>query len=364
MTRTIISGLLGRIDGAAQRAGAFGRIRYIKPVSYAESVGDVREIYDQVLEEYGLGGPYFVTSVSPPLLAATWGLLRTSMLSSPLPREWSEIIAAAVAQVEGCPFCVDVHSELASGGGERKTAALISAGDWDAMAARGSECDLLALWSRDFVHGTAAAPPLDEEQAPYAISVALLFVHVTTLVTIFQSEGLVAGFGGSKLIDRVTKAYMRNSLAKRMLLKSPSSTVSPGPAIDGSLFEGYAFARDKPSLAHALSRLDHAVAAVGAGALSPQAQDVIVATLGAKQSAATSLDLRFIDDATGSLSHHERGAARLALFAGIAPYRILKKDIDAAGDGGERGERWVTLAAFGVRERLHALGRTVVRTSR
>lgn len=363
MTDTMIGGLLGRIDGAAQRAGAFGRIRYIKPVSYAESVGDVREVYDQIIEEYGLGGPYFVTSVSPPLLAATWGLLRTGLLSSPLPRQSSEIIAAAVAQAEACPFCVDVHSELASGG-ERETAALVSAGDWDAMAARASDCDLIALWARDFVRGTVAAPPVDEEQAPYAISVALLFVHVTSLVTIFQSEGLVAGFGGSKLIDRVTKAYMRNSLSKRMLLKRPSSTVSPGPVFDGSLFEGYAFARDEPNLARALGRLDHAAAAVGAGALSPQAQDVIVATLGAKQSAATSLDLRFIDDAIATLPDHERGAARLALLAGTAPYRILKKDIDAAGDGGERGERWVALAAFGVRERLHALSRTVGRTRR
>lgn len=75
--------LLGPMDRAAQRAGAFGRIRFIRPVSFAESTGTVREIYDQILAEYGLGGPYFVTSVSPPLLATTWNLLRTSMLFRP-----------------------------------------------------------------------------------------------------------------------------------------------------------------------------------------------------------------------------------------------------------------------------------------
>jgi AhpD family alkylhydroperoxidase len=360
----MLGGLLGRIDGAAQRAGAFGRIRYIKPVSYAESVGDVREVYDQILEEYGLGGPYFVTSVSPPLLAATWGLLRTSLLSSPLPRKSSEIIAAAVVQAEACPFCVDVHSELASGGGERDTATLVSRGDWDAMAARATECDLLALWARDFVHGNAAAPPVDTKQAPYAISVALLFVHVTSLVTIFQSDGLVAGFGGSKLIDRVTKAYMRNSLAKRMYMKRLSSDVSPGPTFDGALFKGYTFARDEPNLARALSRLDHAAAAVGAKVLSPEAQDVIGATLSARHTGSTLLDLRFIDDAVAPLPDEEHGAARLALLAGIAPYRILKPDLDAAGPGGERGERWVALAAFGARGRLHALAPSVGLTQR
>lgn len=358
MTDTMISRLLGRMDGVAQRAGAFGRTRYIKPVSYAESAGHVREVYDQIIDEYGLGGPFFVTSVSPPVLAATWGLLRTSLLSSPLPRPSSEVIAAAVAQAETCPFCVDVHSELASGGGESETAVLVAAGDWGAMATRSSESDLLALWARDFVRGTASAPPVDDQQVPYAISVALLFVHVTSLVTIFQLDGLVAGFGGSRTIDRVMKRYMRKSLSKRMYLKRSSSEVSPGPTFDGDLFEGYAFADDEPILAQALSRLDHAAAAVGAAVLSPQAQDVILATLGGKPSTATSLDLRFIDDAIAILPNEERGAARLALLAGTAPYRIVKTDIDAAGDGGDRGERWVALAAFGVRARLHALGPT------
>lgn len=353
--RMTFTGLMGSIDRAAQRAGAFGRMRFIEPVSYSESTGAVRDVYDQILREYGLGGPFFVTSVSPPLLAATWGLIRASVLSSTLPRASAEIIASAVAQAEACPFCVDVHSELASAGGERDTASLIADARWNALSERGTEGDRLALWARDLMRGTMAAPPVATEHAPYAISTALTFVHVTTLVTIFQSEGLVAGFGGSRLIDSAVKLYIRKSLGRRMLARGPSTAWTAGVASSDVPCEHYPFAREVPLLGEAWNALDRAVDSAAAGILSDRARAIVAATVAERRGTGPTLDLRFIEEALAGVPDEERGAARLALLAGTAPYRVVQADIDASGLRGERGEHRVALAALGVRARLRAL---------
>lgn len=351
--------LLGPMDRAAQRAGAFGRIRFIRPVSFAESTGTVREIYDQILAEYGLGGPYFVTSVSPPLLATTWNLLRTSMLSGPLGRGKGEAIAAAVAKAESCPFCVDVHTELASAAGERDTASLLASGDWDALIQRGSESDRLALWARDAVRGSTMAPPIEATLEPYAISVALTFVHITTMVTIFQEDGLLAGLGGSRPIDRMAKVYMRKSLGKRMLKRSSSPAPTPGLPSDPGSGEDYDFVQSVPPLATAWAAWNQAVGAMGANLLSQQARLVVDTTIAERQGCAPSLDLRFVDEALVSLRENEQGAARLALLAGTAPYRVVQGDLNRSGPGGDRGRDWVALAAYGVRARVRSLARSM-----
>lgn len=351
--------LLEPMDRAAQRAGAFGRIRFITPVSYAESTGTVRDIYDQILAEYGLGGPYFVTSVSPPLLATTWNLVRTSMLSGPLGRGKGEALAAAVAKAESCPFCVDVHTELAGAAGERDTASLVARGDWESMRQRGSESDHLALWARDAVGGSAATPPIEAGLAPYAISIALTFVHITTLVTIFQEEGLVAGFGRFRAVDGIAKAYMRKSLGKRMLKRGSSPALTPGLPSDAGSSEDYGFTQSVVPLAAAWAAWDQAVGATGADLLSQQARLVVDKTIAERQGCAPSLDLHFVDEALDSLPENEQGNARLALLAGTAPYRIARENLNRSGPEGDRGGPWVALAAYGARARVRSLARSM-----
>lgn len=348
------------LDRRAQQVGAFGRMRYITPVRYRESTGTHRAIYDQILAEYGLGGPFFVTSVSTPLLAATWGLVRPSVVSSPLPRGLSEVIASAVAQTEACPFCVDVHSELAGAGGEQTTASLIAQSDWKGLTDRQSESDQLALWARKFVRGDTIAPPVPDAHAPYAVSVALTFVHVTTMVTIFQADGLVAGAGGSRVVDAMIKYYMRHSLGKRMLARTVTADATAGPDPVSEPSSDFAFAATEPSLSQAWRVFDHAVGSIGDEVLSGRSGKAVDAVVAQRIREEPSLDLRFVDEAVASIPGSEAGAARLALMAGTAPYRVTRADIDGAGPGGQRGERWVALAALGARARTRALAESSI----
>ena len=350
--------LLGRLDRTIQRAGLFGRVRYIQPIRYTESSGTVRAIYDQILAEYGLGGPYFVLSVSAPLLAAFWNLTRVSMLWGLLPRGQAEIIAATVATEEACPFCVDVHTEMASAAGERSTAARLARHDWTDLARHTHENDRLAVWVKSLLKGDDLEFPLDPNLKPYAISVTLLFVYITSLVTIFQQDGLVAGGGGSRLLDRMVKLYMRTSLGLRVLRQQPLETPTPGLAnTTTELPDGYAFASPEPALARAWGWLDKAVDEAGRTLLSEPARQTVDRTLEEHDKSAASLDLRFLDAVLDQAPEAERGAVRLAVVAGLAPYRVVEADLKRADPGDDRGERWVALVSLGVRARLIALVR-------
>lgn len=348
----MLNKLLDTVDRVAQQAGAFGRMRYVDPVSYREATGEVKRVYDEVTAGYGLGGPFFIASVHAPLLAGTWAWLREAMVCGPLSRGEAELISAAVAQAESCPFCVDVHSALASADGQKATSTLVAAGDWAAMAERDQESDRLALWARDFVRGSGAAPPVAVESQPHAIAVALLFVHITTLVTIFQEEGIIAGLGGLGSVDTVAKLYMRTLLGRRM---ADRTLVSAGAAEARRLDPDYGFARDQPALADAIVRFDEATAACEL--LSETARTLIDETVPELVLGPPTLDLRTLDAALERTPSSEEGLVRLVLLAAKAPYRILDDDLDAAGHGGARGERWVRAVAYGVRARLHTLAR-------
>lgn len=283
-----------------------------------------------------------------------------AVAAGPLPRGRSEVIAAAVAHTETCPFCVDVHSELAGAAGEQTSASLIAQGNWQRLADRGSESDQLALWARDFVRGHQVAPPVPEAHRTYAVSVALTFVHVTTMVTIFQTEGMVAGAGGSRAVDSMAKFYMRHSLGKRMVARAVTTEATVRLDRATGVSSAFAFAAAEPSLSQAWAAFDQAIDDSGNEVLSGRAMDRVDDIISRRCADEPSLDLRFIDEAVAVLSESERGAARLALMAGTAPYRVTRTDIDLAGPGGQRGERWVALAAVGASARVRALARPVV----
>jgi AhpD family alkylhydroperoxidase len=348
---------LDHVDRMAQKAGAFGRMRFIEPVAYGDAQGRTRAIYDQILEEYGLGGPFFVTSVSEELLSATWNLARHSFLLSPLPRAQTETIASAVARAESCPFCVDVHGELAAADGATQTAQLIADGDWVAMEKRGEPADRIALWARDVVGHGAGAPPFSPEHRVWALSTALLFVHITSLVSIFQGEGMVNGLGGAKWADRLARLYMRSSLGKRMAARRGDAETPPlaGGSDEVPLSQTFASFSEVPSLHRAWSTLDAVVRTGLERHLSQKARDHLMERLADLADQEPTFGLSFVEDALADLDENERPAGRVMLLAGHSPFRLTEGDLIQSGEPGPRGRRWVELCAGGILGRLHGL---------
>ena len=88
-----------------------GQVRYLRPVPARRARGLVAEVYRQLEEEFGLlAPPVALHAPVPELLAASWLMLRESLLADgPVPRHQRERVAAEVSRANACPYCVTVH---------------------------------------------------------------------------------------------------------------------------------------------------------------------------------------------------------------------------------------------------------------
>jgi AhpD family alkylhydroperoxidase len=98
--------------------------RYVSPVPTKRATGQVAGVYAQLAADFGLARmPLFMTlSPAPGVLAATWALLRESLLAGHAPRTGKEVVATAVSLANRCPFCVDAHTVLLHATGAHRLA--------------------------------------------------------------------------------------------------------------------------------------------------------------------------------------------------------------------------------------------------
>jgi hypothetical protein len=74
--------------------------RYVTPVPTDAATGVVADVYEQIADEFGISKPAALLTLSPApeLLAATWSLLRESLLAGDAPRGNKEIVAIGVSR--------------------------------------------------------------------------------------------------------------------------------------------------------------------------------------------------------------------------------------------------------------------------
>lgn len=89
----------------------------INMISEEEATGKVKEIYDEIMSQLGVDfvpNLYKTMAVNPDYLEANWNKVRTVMTKEGrLDRLTKEIIAVAVSAVNGCDYCLWVHTAAA-----------------------------------------------------------------------------------------------------------------------------------------------------------------------------------------------------------------------------------------------------------
>jgi alkylhydroperoxidase/carboxymuconolactone decarboxylase family protein YurZ len=80
----------------------------IRMVPEGEAVGDVRAIYDEIEQQFGIDfvpNLYRVMATNPAYLAANWNKVKAIMFApGKLDRLTKEIIAVTVSAVQGCKY--------------------------------------------------------------------------------------------------------------------------------------------------------------------------------------------------------------------------------------------------------------------
>ena len=149
---------MGRIARRGVAAGSrWPQIRHVTPVRAGPRDRAGRRVYQQVERDFGmLAPPVALHSPAPDVLAASWLMLRESLLADgPVDRAAKEAVAAAVSLGQRLP----VLRRRAQGDAARRwTRGLRSPTSWRSPASGGRPRGRRARGARG--HGRAAGPPL------------------------------------------------------------------------------------------------------------------------------------------------------------------------------------------------------------
>ncbi|MFJ8885207.1 carboxymuconolactone decarboxylase family protein [Streptomyces sp. NPDC102402] len=315
-----------------------GPFRYTSPEPPKSATGAVADVYAQLATDFGIkdATTFVVLSASPPLLTATWALMRESLLAGRASRTGKEVVAAGVSLANRCPFCVTAHSVLLHATGDHRLAETLLRGEEPEDP---GERRLLA-WGKDM---STPRPFAAQETAEYA-GTALAFHFINRVVSSLLSEQMLPG--------GLEKYRLVRSAAGRSLAATVRRELRPGASLPllETAGEAPAWAADSP-VGTAYGALRTA-AFQGAELLSGEDAALVRESV-AGWDGVTPLPLAApLPERTG------RPGARLALLAARAPYRITDEDVVAWRVPPFTDHCLVQLVAFGAMcavERVSAL---------
>lgn len=307
--------------------------RFVVPVPRRAATGRVAEVYAASARELGATfAPHL--SVAPDLHAATWALLRES-LAGAAPRYRKEAVAAAVAVANRCPFCVDAHLALLHATGEHRLAEAVLRGETPADPADAA----LVAWALASRGATPAPWPFPARHAPEYLGIALVNHFINRM-----SDALRPG---SPLPGGVLTAPARRA-AGLALARTVRRALPPGESLRLLAPQAGAepwWAAGTP-IGAAWAAFEHAASA-GGDLLGPAARAVLAAAVAGWDGEHPAPGSGWPGTALDGVDERQRPAARLALLAAIAPYRLT----DAAVEAWRRPEHTdadlVRLLAFG-----------------
>ncbi|MFI9203865.1 carboxymuconolactone decarboxylase family protein [Streptomyces sp. NPDC053048] len=311
--------------------GSLAGIRHVRAVPPGEAEGLVAAVYAQSEREFGLlAPPLALHSPAPEALAASWLLLRETLLAGDrVSRPAREAVATGVSRANSCPYCVEVHR------------AQVRTLPRDAAAGR------LARWAL-----RGGPRPFPAEDAPEILGVALAFHYLNRMVNVFLRETPVPPGTPAALRGGVLRVVTR--------LTRPSGPGAPEPGgslgllPDAPLPGDLSWAAGRPHIAGALAR---AAAAVDAGAERsvPEPVRELVRERLATGTGPPPPGQPWIDDtgkAVAALPAALRPAGRLALLTALASYRVGRNVVDDYRRSGTPGDRelieltsWAALTA-------------------
>ncbi len=312
--------------------------RFAPAVPKKPATGLVARVYAQMSEEFLLAdGPLMSLSPAPEVLAATWALLREAEIVGTASRAEKEAVASAVAFANRCPFCTEAHALLIHGAGGHRLAETVRLGGTPDDP-RQAELVRWAKAGRTPGADVLAAPPVPPEQAAEFLGTVLVSHFINRMVTsLLDEEALLPqAVRSSRLVRRAVGCSI-GAGARRQ--PPPGRSLELLAAVDpgtGAGFAPPAWADEGPiGVAHAALR---GVADAGGALLGGRARAVVREVVAAWDGSHADLGTAWLDTPLAELPAGQRPAARLALLAGLAPYRLTEADVaswrDAASGAG------------------------------
>ena len=198
--------------------------RYTQPPPPRSATGRTAEVYAQLSEDFGIDDAvtFVVLSSAPELLAATWALMRESLLAGDGSRTGKELAALGVSRANRCPFCVDAHTVLLHATGDHALAERLARGG---TPDKEVQARMLAWGEATRVPGHPDLTPLPffaRHTAAY-VGTALSFHFINRIVSALLTENLLPG--------NAQRFRPVRSLAGRSLAKTLRRRLTPGTSL-------------------------------------------------------------------------------------------------------------------------------------
>lgn len=304
--------------------------RHVRVVPRRRARGTVAEVYRQVERDFSmLAPPVALHSASPDMLAASWMILRETLLAQGIAdRATKEAVATEVSAANSCPYCVDVHGMTL-----------------DAIATGPSDRDALAAWVRTSATGPAPdTPPFcSVDEAPELIGVAVTFQYYNRMVNVFLRESPFPSHvpeSAKPKARQVLGGVLRPSAAGPRA--GDSVELLPAVAVPDEL----AWARANPIVADAFARAYAATEAAGERSVPRSVRDLVLDRLSTWDGRPPGLSRSWVDDAVAGLPAADQPAGRLAMVIALASYQVDEGLVDAFRATAPGDETLIELAAW------------------
>ena len=301
-------------------------IKYIQPIVAAKASGLTAQAYRQIKRDFGaLVEPFTLHSPAPQLLAGVWMATRETELTGSVRRELKEAVAAAVSQLNQCPYCQDAHTMMLHATAAHNAATAIS-------HRRGEQIQDPAL--REIVAWAAATrspgaailltPPFSKREAPEIVGTAVAFHYINRMVDVFLSETpLPSNRDWLKgILKRLAGWYFARA-ARRQKLSGASLELLPVAKLPADL----AWAAASSTVAGAFARWAAVIETAGQNALPDDARALVGERVSAWNGESPGLSRAWVEEALAGLDDSSKPAARLALLAALASYQVDEKVI-------------------------------------
>jgi AhpD family alkylhydroperoxidase len=283
-------------------------------------------VYTQTKRDFGrVAEPFLIHSPVPNLLAAVWMVCRETELVGQVPRNSKEAVAAAVSQLNPCPYCVDAHTRMLLAAGERKTAQAISKAQYKKITDMHTR--MLVDWA--LATTTPRSPllrwlPFSRQEAPEIIGTAVFYHYINRMANALLGQSPLPT--SIRYLKSPLKTMASSMFATSMNRQKPvGEALELLPKVD--LPNDLRWAKSSANIARAYACLAHAVEEAGEAALPAEVRAHVEEELSQWTGKTSELSLAWAEDAISRFDEATESAARLALLTALAPNRIEEKAI-------------------------------------
>ena len=297
------------------------QVRHVRAVPRAELDPTSQAVAAQIERDFGAFVPPFALHAAvPSLLAATWAMLRESLVPAHVDRRTKEAVASAVSRSNACTYCVDAHTAALDALGARDAADALA--DPDARLADDHPLAAIVRWAattRTPGSPRLAAPPFSRAQAPEVIGIALCFHYVNRMVSVFLAPSPLP-FANGRL-----KSVARRAL-RPLLTGMLTRPLAPGESLawlpEAPLPDDLAWAAGNAGVAAAFARAAASIDRAGRAALPEAVRRLVLDYVGRWDGEEPPLGRGWMEQPVASLAAADRPTARLALLTALAPTRV------------------------------------------